>query len=572
MFADLSGFTSIAERLDPEDVRAFQNALFERLAQSIARFDGFVEKFVGDAVMAVFGAPVAHEDDPARALEAALDMLDGGDEIGRSWAARIGSPITLHIGIHTGPVVAGSLGVAAGAAYAVTGDAVNTTARLLTAAAPGTILVSEATRALTGHRFAFESAGELALRGKSEPVLVHRLLGLHAAPRSSRGLDALGLEAELIGRDGEIAQLTGSVRSHARRRGAGDQHDGRGRQRQVAADPRSSSPGSRPKDGWPESPFAAPLAPRSASRRTASSARCSARRIRSTRDDSLELARRKLAAGLQELGARDAEAQAIAPVLSYMLGVREAAARDVDPEQLQRQILLAGRALIERRLDTGPLILVVEDLHWADAASVDLLRHIADHLADRPLMVLLSHRPEGRPPSMARATQSLIALSPLSREATRALVGGLIGSGDAHLEALLDFVATRAEGNPLFVEEIVRSLVSKGVLVREGDRWACPVAWDAVDVPQTLHGLLLSRVDRLPDSGRRVLQEAAVLGAQFDRALLAAIATEAGTRRAARSTAWSRPASFKRSGSGERAIATASRRLSRTRWCIRTCC
>src|SRR5207344_356548 len=109
VFADLSGFTSIAERLDPEEVRAFQNALFERFARSIERFDGFVEKFVGDAVMAVFGAPVAHEDDPARALEAALDMLEGGDEIGRSWAARIGSPITLHIGIHTGPVVAGSL-------------------------------------------------------------------------------------------------------------------------------------------------------------------------------------------------------------------------------------------------------------------------------------------------------------------------------------------------------------------------------------------------------------------------------------------------------------------------------
>jgi adenylate cyclase len=528
VFADLSGFTSIAERLDPEDVRAFQNALFERFARSIARFDGFVEKFVGDAVMAVFGAPVAHEDDPARALEAALDLLEGGDEIGAHWAERLGSPVTLHIGVHTGPVVAGSLGVAAGAAYAVTGDAVNTTARLLTAAPPGTILVSEATRALTAHRFAFESAGELSLRGKSEPVRVHRLLGLHAEPRSSRGLDALGLEAALIGRKDELAQM---LAAFPRMRAGEAQvisvqgEAGSGKSRLIREffsrlEAEGALAGVAVRRAACASLSEPPYGVFSALFREA---------YQVSRDDSLDLARRKLAVGLQALGASDVEAQAIAPVLRYMLGVREADAREAEPEQLQRQILLAGRALIERRLDHAPLVLVVDDLQWADAASLDLLRHIADHLADRPLMVLLSHRPEARPPTMARAAQSMIALSPLSREATRALVGGLIGAGEARLDALLDFVAMRAEGNPLFVEEIVRSLVSKGVLVREGDRWACVAAWDAVDVPQTLQGLLLSRVDRLPDSGRRLLQEAAVLGAQFDRSLLEAIATEAGT-------------------------------------------
>ena len=122
LFADLSGFTALAEQLDPEEVRAFQNALFEALAQAIARYDGFVEKFVGDAVMAIFGAPVAHEDDPERALDTALDMLDRSAALSRRWAGRLGQPVTLHVGIHTGPVVAGNLGAAAGAAYAVTGD------------------------------------------------------------------------------------------------------------------------------------------------------------------------------------------------------------------------------------------------------------------------------------------------------------------------------------------------------------------------------------------------------------------------------------------------------------------
>src|SRR5262245_26046457 len=156
LFADLTGFTTLAERLDPEEVRAFQNALFETLARSIERYDGFVEKFVGDAVMAVFGAPVAHEDDPERALDAALDMLERAARLGEGWAARLGQRVMLHIGIHSGPVVAGSLGAAAGTAYAVTGDTVNTTARLLAAAAPGTVLVSDATHTLTRHRFAFE--------------------------------------------------------------------------------------------------------------------------------------------------------------------------------------------------------------------------------------------------------------------------------------------------------------------------------------------------------------------------------------------------------------------------------
>src|SRR5580765_6770013 len=207
LFADLVGFTARAESLDPEDVEAILRPYHERLREELEQRGGTVEKFVGDAVMAVFGAPLAHEDDPERALSAALDMVDGSDQLSETWARRIGQPVKLHIGINTGPVVAGNLGSAAGAAYAVTGDTVNTTARLLAAAGPGTILVSEATQALTRHRFAFEPGGEISLRGKSEPVVVHRLLGAMAEPRSGRGLAALGLGAPLVGRADELDQL-----------------------------------------------------------------------------------------------------------------------------------------------------------------------------------------------------------------------------------------------------------------------------------------------------------------------------------------------------------------------------
>jgi adenylate cyclase len=524
LFADLSGFTALAERLDPEEVRAFQNALFETLAQTIARYDGFVEKFVGDAVLAVFGAPVAHEDDPERACDAALEMLERSVALSEKWVARLGQPVTLHVGIHTGPVVAGGLGDAAGAAYAVTGDTVNTTSRLLAAAAPGTILVSDATHAFARHRFAFEPTGELALRGKAEPVVVHRLLGALAEPGSARGLAALGIAAPLVGRADELDQLLAAFDRMQRGRAqvvslVGEA--GTGKSRLIAefftrleADGRLAG---------------------TAVRRAA----CSSlgeptygvfgalfrEAYQVDPADSLDVAREKLAAGLRALGARDEEAQAIAPVLSYVLGREGETHPDVEPEQLQRQIVLAARALVERRLEQQPLLLLVEDLHWADAASVDLMRHVVDQLADRPLMLLLSHRPDALPPLVARAAQSVIRLAPLSLDDTRALVAGLFGSSDGDLlTQLQEFVATRAGGNPFFVEELVRSLVGKGVLVRRGDRWVCTAECEAVDVPPTLHGLLLSRVDRLPADARRLLQEAAVLGAVFDEALLRGVA------------------------------------------------
>ena len=527
LFADLSGFTALSERLDPEEVRAFQNVLFETLAQAIARYDGFVEKFVGDAVMAVFGAPIAHEDDPQRALGAALDMLARAAVLSRQWEKRLGQPVTLHVGVHTGPVVAGSLGGGAGAAgaYAVTGDTVNTTSRLLSAAPADTVLVSDATYALTRHRFAFEPAGTVTAKGKTEPLVVHRLVGGLAEPGSARGLTALGLTAPLVGRGDELARLQ-------------DAYDqmGRGRAQVVSVVGEAGTGKSR---------LVAELFARldadgrlagTAVRRAACSslgeptygifAALFRDAYRVEPGDSLEVARGKLVAGLRALGARDEEAEAIAPVLSYVLGVEEAKPRDVEPEQLQRQIALAARTLVERRLQQEPLLLVIEDLHWADMASVDLLRHVADLLADRPLMVLFTHRPEARPPVSARAAQSVIHLGPLSTADARALVDGLFGevSGDP-LGQIGDFVVSRAGGNPLFVEEIVRTLVGKGILVREGRGWASPAACQDVDVPPTLQGLLLSRVDRLPADGRRLLQEAAVLGADFDESLLRAVAS-----------------------------------------------
>ena len=526
LFADVSGFTALAERLDPEEVRAFQNALFEMLAQAITRHGGFVAKFLGDAVLALFGAPVAHEDDPERALDSALAIRARGAALSDAWAARLGQPVSLHIAVHTGPVVAGSLADAAGAAYDVTGDTVNTTARLLATAAPGTVLISEATHALTRHRFACEPAGEVALRGKAKPILVHRLTGVLAEAGSSRGLEELGLNRPLVGRTRELDQLLVAFQRM--------QH---GQAQLVSLVGEAGTGKSRligellarlKSEGW--------LAGIAVRRVACSSLGEPTYGVFATlfregyqveAADSLVVARGKLAAGLRALGARDEEADAIARVLSCVLGVDAATPRDVAPEQLHRQIVLAARSLLERRLEQQPLLIIVDDLHWADAASVDLMHQVIDELPDRPLMLLLSHRPDVRPPLVAHAAHSVIRLAPLSPDETRALVLGLFGwsLGEAAAD-LQNFIATRSGGNPFFVEEIIRSLVGKGVLARQGDHWTCLAACEAVDVPPTLQGLLLSRIDRLPAEARRLLQDAAVVGAEFDKILLRTIATD----------------------------------------------
>jgi adenylate cyclase len=526
LFADLTGFTALAEELDPETVRAFQNALFETMAQAIAQGDGFVEKFVGDAVMAVFGAPRAHEDDPLRALEAAQDMMQRVERLSRQWGPRLGRGVTLHIGVHTGPVVAGSLGSGAGGAYAVTGDTVNTASRLLSAAQPGTVLVSDATWSLVRHRFDFEPATELALRGKAQPMRVHGLRGARTDAVSARGLAELGLAAPLVGRDDAIERL---LAAFDRMQGGEAQlvsivgEAGAGKSRLLAELFARLEAGGR-------------LASTGVRRTTCSSHGeptygtfgALFREVYQVRaDDSLEVARRKLHDGLQALGADAAEVDAVARVVGHLLGIEEVRPQDIEPEQLQRQITLAARAMLERRLARQPVVIVIDDMQWADAASADLLREVLDQLADRPLMLLAAQRPDARALRPLRAAHSTIALGPLDDQQAGALVGHLLGGADGDaLAPVRDLVAARAGGNPLFVEEIVRSLAGSGLLVREGERWHCQPTHEAAAVPSTLYGLLLSRIDRLDAPDRRLLQEAAVLGAEFDAWLLQRVASD----------------------------------------------
>lgn len=533
LFADLAGFTALSEGLDAEDVRAIQSDLFREMSASIDRYEGFVEKFVGDAVMAVFGAPRAHEDDPERGLHAALLMRERMGALNQRWERRVGRPLALHIGVNTGPVVAGRMGATADAAYAVTGDTVNTASRLQSAAPAGEIFTSDATYQLTHHAFAFAPGEEIRVKGKSEPVAVHRLLGPLAAPRSARGLEGLGLAAPLVGRERELRRMEAAFE---------DMRAGRAQVLSLIGEPGAGK--SRLQREFFARLEAAGRLEGTAIRRAACSALgeqtygAVAALLRDAygveHGASVEIARSKLAAGLETLGIGAEDRAAMVAALARVLGLErdDARMRHLEPEQLKRQIFMATRALVERRLATGPLVLVVEDLHWADAASIELMGAVADGLADRPLLLLLMYRPTLEPDSLgtSRAPHTAIEVTPLSRSSSENLLAAWFGDATRlfpeHLRAQ---ILERAGGNPLYLEEVVRALVAAGVLVRDGPAWRCTAEAATAEVPSTLHGLLLARLDRLDAMERRVIQEAAVIGPRFEMSLLRAVSTQLAT-------------------------------------------
>jgi adenylate cyclase len=530
LFADLAGFTALSEGLDAEDVRAIQSDLFREMSASIERYEGFVEKFVGDAVMAVFGAPRAHEDDPERSLRAALLMRERMGALNRRWERRVGRPLALHVGVNTGPVVAGRIGAAADAAYAVTGDTVNTASRLQSAAPAGDIFVSDATYQLTQHAFTFAPGEALRLKGKSEPVTAHRLLDALAAPRSARGLEGLGLAAPLVGRERELRRMEAAF---------DDMRAGRAQVLSLIGEPGAG------KSRLQREFFARLEATGRLAGTVIRRAACSSLGEQTygavaglLRDaygvepgDSVDLARSKLAAGLETLGVAAEERAPMLAAIAQVLGLErdDVRTRHLPPEQLKRQIFMATGILTERRLAIGPLVLLVEDLHWADAASIELLGALADRLADRPLLVLLMYRPTLEPDALgtSRAPHTAIEVAPLSRADSLDLLTAWFGDSTGQIpESLRATILRQAGGNPLYLEEVVRALVAAGVLVRDGERWRCAEDAATRPVPSTLHGLLLARLDRLEATERRVIQEAAVIGPRFAVPLLRAISAE----------------------------------------------
>jgi class 3 adenylate cyclase/predicted ATPase len=512
LFCDLVGFTPLAESRDPEAVRDLLSEYFAAARTVVERYGGVVEKFIGDAVVAFWGAPVAAEGDAERAVRAGLDVVAAVAELGER--ARVAG-LAARAGVVTGEVA-----ITVGAVHEgmVAGDTVNTAARVQTAAAPGQVLADEATARLAGGGVGFAEAGSHTLKGKAEPVRLWRATRVLAGVGGTQRVD--GLEAPLTGRDPELRAIRELFHAAAERR--------------VPRLVLVSGPAGVGKSrlGWEFEKYADGLAERVWWHR----GRCPAygqgvafwalaeivrQRLSIAEDDQQEAAAGKLAAGLDEFVPDPAEQAYVGARLSRLLGASATAA---DGEPLSREELFAGwRLFFERLAASGPVVLLVEDAQYADSGLLDFLDHLIDWVRELPVFVLVFARPElshARPGFGAGRNRSTLTLDPLDPASMDRLVAELVPGMPGPARAA---VTAHAEGLPLFAVETIRSLIDRDIVQPVEGTYHLVGEIGELEVPGSLHALLAARLDALEPAVRRLVTDAAVLGDAFTADALAAV-------------------------------------------------
>ncbi|HEY3063776.1 MAG TPA: adenylate/guanylate cyclase domain-containing protein, partial [Chloroflexota bacterium] len=496
LFADIEGSTSLGERLDAEDLRRILTSFFGALSREIQRYGGTVDKYAGDAVMAVFGAPVAHEDDAERAISAAIAMQAAIGQLNEDLEHRYGQRLGLRMGINTGEVVAGLLSGEV-QAYTVVGDTVNTAQRFESAATDGSILVGQTTRDLTRRAFDFETLVPLVMKGKAEPQPAFRVLG----PRYE-SVDPSAVP--LVGRAQELAMLRDAFQASSLGRGRmvhleGDAGIGKSR---LVRELRGGT-------GADVVQVVGRCVSFEVDRPFALLARLIRDVVRVPTGNDESTAR----AGIERVLA------GIAPtvdpldtaLLLNVLGYGEKLS--YDPQSRQRVLLRLLRRLLAAYAQQAPVLIVAEDLHWADPASCALLHDLARDIPARRCLLMSTARPGTVPPWPAQ----IVALEALPQSSARALIESAFAAPVE--DGLAETILTRTGGNPFFIEEVVRGLREADVVVeRDGRMAARPESMPRV--PTTVQEVLEARLDRLASAHKRALQVAAVCGRVFRQRLI----------------------------------------------------
>jgi class 3 adenylate cyclase len=526
LFADLAGSTSIAERLDPEDWTTLVGEAFQRMNRTIERYGGTVARLMGDGVLAFFGAPTAHEDDPERAVRCGLDLVRAIDELDASKHLSGADQLRVRVGINTGPVVVGIVGTDTASEYTAMGDTVNVAARMQASARPGSVLITAAThRFVSGHVEAVD-VGQLELKGKSTTVRAYEITGLKEGAVHSRGL--AGVSSPMVGRDSqlrELEQLFQIVKAGQGRVACIIGEPGMGKSRLVA-ELRTRLDGQEDPPRWVEG-------------------RCLSYGENMPYHLLLSLVRSII--GVTESAEEPEVAHALESFLQsnaaddwrenfaylgHLMSLKlspEARARisNLEVETIKRYNAAASQ-IVRAAASSGPVVMVCDDLHWADPASADSVLSLLPTVAGRPILFIMSSRQERtsagwRLITGAREiygdTLTEMRLDPLSIDDSRTLVSNLL-TIESLADQTRDLILARAEGNPFFVEEVIRMLMDRGAIVRDGDRWVATDKVAGIEIPDTLHGLLLARIDRLPTESRRTLRVASVIGRQFGVTIL----------------------------------------------------
>ena len=510
LFADLVGFTTLSESRDVEEVRELLSRYFDTCRRLIARYGGTVEKFIGDAVMAVWGTPVAREDDAERAVRAALELVDAITALG----AEVGAPdLRARAGVLTGEA---AVTIGSTAEGMVAGDLVNTASRVQSAALPGTVFVGESTRRSSDASIVYEDAGTHTLKGKAEPM------GLWRAVRVIAGIGGnykpTGLEPPFTGRDRELRQVKdlfhGAIEDRKAHLVSVIGVAGIGKSRLAWEFFKYI-------DGQLETIFWHRGRCLSYGEGVSYWALAEMVRMRAgiVEGEDQATASAKLHAAVEQYVLDADERKWIEPRLAHLLGLEERAARDSE------DLYAAWRVFFERLAEQAPVVMVFEDMQWADAGLIEFVEYLTNWSRSSPIYVVTSGRPEflERHPDWGAGKRAFTSLylEPLPREVMQEMLDGLVpGLVDEIRDAILD----RAEGVPLYAVETVRMLLDKGLLEAHDNAYRVTGPIETLEVPETLHALIAARLDGLNDQERRTIQDASVLGKTFTAESVAAIA------------------------------------------------
>ncbi|MFN0179287.1 MAG: AAA family ATPase, partial [Gemmatimonadales bacterium] len=519
MFCDLVGSTDLASRLDPEDMADIIRAYQDAATAIIRRFDGYVAKYMGDGILVYFGFPVALEKDAARAIRTGLAIIEALPGLNAELGRAKGAHLAVRIGIATGLVMVGeTVGTGAGAEKTVVGEAPNLAARLQGLAGPDGIVVSTTTRDLAGDEFAFADFGVHDLKGIPEPVSAWRVTGLIAERDADPDAEHAAAPL-LVGRDEEIGLL--------RRAWQQTWQEGRGQVVLVSGEPgigKTTLMRSLQQDIERRSQLRVTL-------------RCSPYHTNSTLYPMIEHLKRSSlweadddpSARIDKLERmvaryslpREEAVPLLAALLSLAVPEDRYPALGMTPQQLKQQTADAMVALVLEESERQPSLMVWEDVHWADPSTLEFIGLIIDQAPTVPLLIVLTYRPEFVPPWTKRSHLTPITLGRLERPQIEAMATNLAGGKELPRE-VLDYIATKTDGVPLYVEELGKTVLGSGLLKEDGERYVSTGPLSGLAIPASLQEVLMARLDRLP-TAREVAQLGSVLGRQFAYEMVQAI-------------------------------------------------
>ena len=508
LFSDISGYTALCEKLDPEETKEIISQVFAEISRIITKYEGFIEKFVGDGVMALFGVPKGHEDDPIRAIKSAQEIHEKVETLSPEFEKKIGQTISMHSGINTGLVVAGELDMEKGT-HGVAGDTINIASRISCLATANAILVGHDTYRQAEGYFNFEPLGPAMVKGKAEPIKIYRLLAPKERPTTIHRLS--GRRAEMIGRKVEIALLREAVENLKQGKGkifsiCGDAGTGKSRlvdEFKTILDLKEIQ--------WVEGHAYAysknipyfPLID------------LLNRIFRIEEDDPQERLRAKVESGIATLVSNKED---VVPYIGSLYALSYSELEGVSPDFWKSRLKEATLNIISALAQKAPTVFFLEDLHWADHSFVDLLRQ-ALLLIRQPAIVLCVYRQNFSlfTPQELNSLNKIykeILLNDLSLSEAQYMLESLLKT-EKIPSTLKQFVRDKAEGNPFYLEELVNSLIESGTLVFENGNWITKKPMNQTVISSTIQGLISARVDRLEGNIKRVIQEASVIGRAF---------------------------------------------------------